>query len=75
MTPEHTSTLELVRALHALDPSAAEIVVGDVAVRFNRLPAMPDVRLDHHTVDDLKVEVAALKMRLSQHEPDESSLY
>lgn len=64
MTPEHASTLELIRELHALDPSAAEIVVGEVAIRFNRLPAMPADAVDAEAMAELKVENALLREQL-----------
>ena len=68
MTPDHDSTYQLIKALHALDPSAAEIVVGPVAVRFNRLPALADnaLSMGGKTAAELELEVAELKMQLSQ---------
>jgi len=73
MNDDHRSTYELIKALHALDPSAAEIVVGPVAVRFNRLPALPDnATSGGKTAAELELEVAELKMKLSQYAPEES---
>ena len=66
MTPEHDSTYQLIKALHALDPSAAEIVVGPVAVRFNRLPALPESATGGKSVSELELQVAELKMKLAQ---------
>lgn len=68
MNDDHSSTYELIKALHALDPSAAEIVVGPVAVRFNRLPALPGDHMSDSgkTVSELELQVAELRMKLSQ---------
>lgn len=77
MTPADASIYELVKALYAIDPSAAEIVVGPVAVRFNRLPALPEGKQapDAQRAEELEVEVKALRMRLSQVDPEGGGLY
>lgn len=68
MNPDHASTYELIKALYAIDPSAAEIVVGPVAVRFNRLPALPEgPSPGGKSAAELELENAELKMKLSQY--------
>ena len=71
MTPEHASAFELIRSVHALDSSVSSVRVGDVVVRFNRAAIVPVASFEPSRRDaELEAEVAVLRMKLSQADPE-----